>query len=354
MIKALPATPTIDVETTVIDCLSFSEFLPHAARYLSSVGSWRAIPALRAAAARADLGWWPRSEAVRALGDLQDEGSIDLLAAVAQEPKGDLAAAAIRSLGAIGTAEAAQALLTLKDNSPLVDQIAGALVTHGSARCATAAIEIAVAQSEFPAVWLTEALSVAFFSRRWRTGRAASVDPSFVEFAREHRKTFATERQEFSLVSVLERLEGPSVTQFLRELAAGGNPAATVRSEDQSLISRQAYRALATIGDSWAIPGFVSKATEERDRGASIYGRDLLRFDRDAVALELRSRLAQAREPALRERLIRLLGFFGTRADSSLLSLDLRNADSSVANAAYEASLRLADPARLPYKWSHL
>ena len=77
-------------------------------------------------------------------------------------------------------------------------------------------------------------------------------------------------------------------------------------------------------------------------------------FKREAVGEALRTRLDAPCSVSQRIELNRLIGFFGSSADAEGLKSDACSGREELANASYEALMRLTDPLRLPEHWSVL
>jgi PBS lyase HEAT-like repeat-containing protein len=366
LIRALPSTPTAAVENVLIDSLGDDRLAAYAARYLGRIGSWVASRPLRdvagAARTRGDnQGRWKQSEAIKALGQLRDPASVAVLMAVVRsgDVEGDNRHAAITSLATIRTAESESALVQLLDVPQLIQWVAGGLAFLGTESAVNRAIVAACETDDRGAAWLAEGVRHILFGHGFKRGEYfRHVDGRLFGFFKEHESRFPGAKK-WDLVHVLEQFDGEEVRVLLRVLAgrAGTDADDVVREpnrENEALrASALAYDELYTRGDAWALSRLVAECVKGGAWG-HYRSRELRIFQREAVGDAVRARLADTTAIAERVELNRLLGFFGSAEDVERFKEDIASPDEELANAAYEALMRLTDPLRLPDNWSSL
>src|SRR5262249_42085648 len=141
-----------------------------------------------------------------------------------------------------------------------------------------------------------------------------------------------------------EQIDGKEVRDLLYGWAARmGTPADSLARDDGVTIATIAYWELLNRGDDFAVSYYVREAISEDER-RSWRAIDLLRFSSQAVAKDLRGHLATAASPTSAARILKVLGFFGSEEDAALVKPYLNDPNDEVADAAYEAYCRMADP----------
>ncbi len=342
LVRALPGVPSPAVEEILIECLDDRDSAGRAARYLGRVGSVRAASSLRALAVEKSHAWQVRVQAMSAIADLRDSESAEALETIAHEKHTELAHAATLGLGALGTADAADRLEHLLGTVP-DDWVAGALVLNGTRSAVERAVSIAERNPTCGPSWLLEPVSIALGYRGWQRGvYFTHIDPGVFEYFRKHRSRLS-KRDRWDLLMLLQHVDGAAVRELLRDIALSSG------DEEEVRFSELAHDELGHRGDEWAIERYVREASRPGGRWRS---RQLLQFSRRAVASVVRDLLSESEEPSEQATLLRLIGFFGESADAALLMPFKDSEILELANEAFEASVRLEDPLRLPEGWS--
>ena len=90
-----------------------------------------------------------------------------------------------------------------------------------------------------------------------------------------------------------------------------------------------------------------------RLQGNNVFVRleQLRTFDKLQLLRELRRRLDKGNSATITSRILFLIGHFGVMDDAETVRKYIEDGDDSVANAAYDALLRLTDPLRLAEDW---
>src|SRR5262249_9177252 len=113
---------------------------------------------------------WEALGVVRAIGELADPASVGVLAQMAGEARGDNLSILTSSLGAIGTAEAEQALVRLLDAGAEPDWPVCGLFLHGSRTAVARVVAEARKEGRGPH-WLAKRMWQAFMWWGWTAGR---------------------------------------------------------------------------------------------------------------------------------------------------------------------------------------
>jgi len=161
----------------------------------------------------------------------------------------------------------------------------------------------------------------------------------------------------WDLVRAFEAIDSEEVRVLLRRWASRGGSAddPVLRDDDRLRMSRLCYAELMRRGDVSAIPYFVDERADEEDHlYVHLAADSLSHFTSEAVAGELRSRIAPLRDDSQVVCLLALLGRFGNCSDKGLILEFLDHPDDFVANVACESLLRLTDPMLVPDSWREL
>jgi hypothetical protein len=346
------------IESALIECLSNSDLAGSCAQALSMMGSDRACQAIRkllaTRPAENEANGWSQEMAFRALARLRDPSSVPELVSFLESDNGANHYEGTVGLASIGTPEAETALLELRRQSD--ERLVRGLVSFGSRKCVERAVEIARRHENGPE-WLVENCRFSFgmlfhgkCRHQFRTD--VEIDP-LLEFVATARAT--TEFCE-NMYSILDDIDSPSVRKWLRNwyaLRRTDRDVLLKSPNNGTRISDRAYRTLSERGDQSVLTEFV-KEQVERIEGHAIHEwaiRDLGVFDREGVRSALRSMLESDLGDKTRVAVLDLIGHFGDISDLILLNSFISTASAAIANAAFEARLRLSDPLRLTENW---
>src|ERR1017187_8547103 len=356
--------PDVRLEERAIIALSDSELRTAAAQTLGDVGSARCLPELRGilkATREEDQDSQNLQYAIAtALGKLRDTVAVELLEDLARIVKTYAHSSALDSLARIGTVKAEVSLLRIAGEidvkADFSEDLAGALIAHGSPRCVAEVVKRAKQRSDGPK-WLAGCARHAFFGRGHRVGEYYTHvnDNELVEYIMSGETLLAAD-QKWDLIWALNQIDSENVRKMLRELAsrAGTERDAVVRKDGLTL-SRLAHDELMHRGDVFSISYFVSDALERERPWFSISLEYVEHFPSKAIVSEVTRRLAAS--PTSTDhvaRLISMLGKFGTSGDAPVVDPFLTYTDELVRNVAYETKLHLTDPLRLATDWDEM
>jgi hypothetical protein len=361
LVSYLPAIPNVEIEQILIGCLESPEYRITAVGKLGQLGCYRSAPYLRQLLGdtTGNVTLWEKTALVRSLGQLRDQASITSIRTVVLEhPKGDLAFFGIPSLGWIGGSDAEEALGGLWGTGADEQRIAGALVLCGSSSAVSRAIRLARSKPDGPK-WLCESIHKALRIRGYRRGEyythiATETLASYLASV-EYPANFK-ERQQ--LVEGVRQIDGPEIRAVLRKWASTSDSSSDPADDSGPRVGRAQpeYEELMLRGDEYAIPYCLDARSNERSE-VYLYltAENLNRFPSDAVAAELRRRLAAVGcDDSQAVRLLSLLGRFGNAQDESLIRPYLDAQDDLISNIACESLLRLTDPMLVPENWREM
>ena len=165
----------------------------------------------------------------------------------------------------------------------------------------------------------------------------------------------ATEGVYSRLISLVRYIDSPVVRRLLREWCKlrGTVDDLTMDSPQNTNISTAAFHQLAERGDESVLAPFIEREIE-RHKDRRIHDRvmqDLAEFDRSKVQNTLRSLLTKYSDPKSLIAVVDLIARVGDETDLEPLDSLVEHDSDEVANAAFEARLRLSDPLRLANHW---
>ena len=359
---ALVATP--DSIPAVLTLLDHAQLGQYARDVLEVMPDPAAADALRAALSR--LQGPALIGAVNSLGQRRDAASIDVLARMAGDSSSPAAPAALLALGRIGTPEAGRVLESALARGPVGLRAAAAEGCLLAAEQAMAEGRIAAARAHYDLVRRADVpapLRVTATRGAILAGGAAGLtlllehlrgdDPELRDMALRTARDLREPRTTSALVSELDRLTPPLQSLVLAVLVdradAGVTEAVEARAKngpDEVRVS--ALHALGRIGRSASVPLLLQAA--RRPEGGSIADAALASLARIDVA-DTDTRILEgltSAEPALK---VRLIGVLGERKAGAAIDELLRiaaGADAAVAQAALRALGLVATPDRLP------
>ncbi|WP_339911554.1 HEAT repeat domain-containing protein, partial [Symmachiella dynata] len=344
----------VRVEETLIQCLQNPELAGMSAQSLGFLGSQRACPALRQILNTEPepdkQERWNQSLAISALRRLRDPASVSAIVRYLESEHGAKQYDGTISLGCIGTEEAETALLSL--NKPSKELLVRGLVHFGSPKCVERAIEIAKENADNPATWLVEQCRLCFFGGSSREYRTDVAMEQFLEFVLADELT--TEMCDH-LCSIVNGVDSPSVRDLLRNWydRRGTLKDTLLESPKDTRLSDVAFRQLEARGDEHVLDQHIRN---ELDHYKDYEIHDwvierLAAFDRTKVQEALREALHVEEDEKKLRVILELIGHVGDDSDIAELEKRISAESDIVANAAFEATLRLTDPLRLAEHW---
>jgi HEAT repeat protein/ABC-type dipeptide/oligopeptide/nickel transport system ATPase subunit len=356
--------PDVRIENAAIDSLRVPKLRGAGAAALARLGSIRCLPALRAAL-RDRVGddahdWWHRRAVAVALGELRGREAVGLLEDFVRGGDQCVQHAGLDSLARIGTSASEEALLRLSVGASVTtrfaDDLARALIAHGSQRCVAKALGCSKQHPE-GLRWLVKCMSHAFLSRGWTIGEYYTHvrDDELIQHVMSGESALkGADRRD--LVGCVEQIDSENARRLLRQLAsrAGTEQDTIVRADGQKL-SSLAHEELMHRGDGFSIKYFVSRALERGSESYWFTFEEMRHFGSDAIVSEVKDRFAASPpKPEHVARLLSLLGSFGGPGDIGIVEPYLDCADDLVSNVAYETKIRLTDPLRLAVGWQEI
>ena len=346
------------VEDVLLECLEDSELSGYCAASLAAMGSQRACPAiLKLLTTEGDITNGKdrnRSMAFHALTSLRDSASVVDIVRYLESKEGANEYYGTVGLASIGTEEAEKALLELNNQSD--ELLARGLVHCGSRKCVERAVQIAMQRgSAKGAAWLAEKCRFSFWGLHGKSFQQYRTDVDIEPLLDFVLAQEPTEEVRQHLCSMLEGIDSPAVRRVFREwydLRDTPDDIALKEPKDRKL-SSIAFRELAGRGDDHVLTAHIESEIE-RFKDHRIHSWVIERlavFDRAKVRRTLRSMLKDDGDDKARRAVVDLIGHVG--ADSDICELDrlIESESDRVANAAFEAKLRLTDPMRLAEYW---
>ena len=344
------------VEDKLIECLVRSDNADKSAKSLAEMGSLRSCPILKDLLIKdnTDDGkmTWNKHMAYISLAKLRDPFCVDVMVKYLESEEGIKDFEGCIGLAAIGTEEAKKALLTLR-RQPDESYVKG-LIYHGSRECIEKAIDIAK-QNNHKAGWLLRNCQSCFTRLDgWERGKyRTDVDlEPLLKFVEESDRPDA----DFNYIRcLLDDVDSVTVRKYLRGWYAlrDGPNEADIELPNNAKLSNTAFRSLADRGDESVLGEFLTEKIEhligyelnEWDiEGLSNFNRNALR---DLLLDKLQSDIAN-RERAV---FLEFIGHFGDPEDVAVLDDWIEVENDQIANAAFDAKLRLTDPLRLTTNW---
>lgn len=342
------------VEDEVILALRDSELVNYAAHALGPMGSIRSCSHLREllSSCRFDTSEesWKVGSIAQSLISMRDEASIGLLV---EHFRSSNAHAYLEFMGAsriamIRTETAEKAILELDCVSD--ESKVAALVCNGSSRCVKAAISLAMAPDR-GADWLVNRAKYAFIATMSSSNHFRSdVDcEQLLDFVMSNDSFDESELYD----GLLYYLDGPKIRDLYGKLLSlrGTDDDRLVNGSKDKRLSDIAKRELVRRGDSRVLREYLNEEIDEgtKYKFSNIVVDRLKPFPKADVLATLRE-LASKETDVLRKVVIfEILGRLGKPSDVIVLNRVAASAtDALVADAAYEASLRISDPLRIP------
>ncbi len=345
------------IEDILIGCLEDSELAGYCAQSLAAMGSQRACPAIRKLLATerdaSAVGNWNRHMAFRALSIQRDPGSAaDIVRYIESEDVNEYGGTV--GLASIGTAEAENALLELNNQSD--ESLVQGLVHYGSRRCIERAVEIAKQRgSDNGAAWLAKHCRFSFWGFHGRSSRQYRTDVDIEPLLNFVLAQKPTEEVLRHLCSMLDDIDCPAVRRLLREWyeIRDSSDDVALKSPKDTKLSDMAFHKLANRGDDHVLAAHIEREIEHHG-DCQIHSWVIERlavFDREKAQSTLRAMLKDDRDDKARRVVIDLIGHIGDNSDVGRLDELIKSESDRVANAAFEAKLRLTDPLRLAEHW---
>lgn len=345
----------IKVEEILIECLDNTELAGNAVQSLRSIGSQRSCPAIRKVLFKDYDGDsnWVNEVAFSSLAALRDPASVhDMVKFLESDIKVSKYNGAI-GLASIGTEEAENALLELK-NQPDEFLVRG-LVHFGSSKCINKAIEIAKQKVNGKA-WLAEHCRYGMWGIHGRMRRQYRTDieiEPFLDFVLEnepHIKIYDYLR------SLLNDIDRPAVRKLFSHWynLKDSDEDITLDSPNETKLSEIAFHELVERGDDHVLSDFIEMELEryKEYRISDFMIEELTFFEQEKVQQTLRKMYQDENsDEKSRRYILDLIGHLGDKSDVSSLNKIINEETGIVANAAYEAKLRLTDPIRLAENW---
>lgn len=359
LLQLIPTAANGEIEEVLIDCLDHPELRGRAAWHLGHFGCVRSAAPLRQVLTdgASSMKLWEKEDFALALGLLRDAPSIEALRLLAlEEAKTEAGMFAVMALGMIGTPEAEAALNNLLGAEVNERYVGSALICRGSSSAVQRVVALAQSRLDGPK-WLCECMSRAFWpnSRRFLTEYYTHI--ATTELVAYLADTENAVENKWDVVHAFAAIDSEEVRQLLRQWACRGTPAdgPVLQDDDRVKMSRLSYTELMRRGDVSAVPYFVDERADEEDHiYVHLAADSLSHFPSEAVAAELRSRLAAARDATRVASLLSLLGRFGGSGDEGAIRPFLDHSDELVANVACESLLKLTDPMLVPENWREL
>jgi HEAT repeat protein len=346
------------IEDILIGSLADTELGGYCAQSLAFMGSQRACPAIRnLLVTKRDVSHgkdWRGYMAFRALASLRDAASVPDIVRYLESQEGANEYDGAVGLASIGTEEAGNALLELKNQSDGL--LVRGLVHFGSRRCVERAIEIAKQRhGDNEAAWLAEKCRFSLWGFHGRSSRQYRTDVDIeplLDFVLTQRPS---EQVCDHLRSILHDIDSPVVRRLFREwydLRDTPDDMALNTPKDAKL-SDIAFRELADRGDDHVLTAYIESEIEHyKDYQIHSWVIERLAvFDREKVRSTLRAMLQHDRDDKSRRAVLDLIGHVGNDSDIGELNKLIQSESDRVANAAFEAKLRLTDPLRLAEHW---
>ncbi|HJT33065.1 MAG TPA: hypothetical protein VJ783_13570 [Pirellulales bacterium] len=344
------------IEDALIVCLEDDELAGKSAQSLAEMGGIRACPAFRRLLTRqcSDLKVqkWMRHGAFHALARLRDPACVPDMVKYLESEEGRHEFEGTVGLASIGTVEAEEGLFSLRNQSD--GHLVVGLIHFGSSRSVRRAVELAKAPGRGPA-WLLHESRWSFqllhgWSRQ-HFRRDVDLEP-LLEFVRSEKLSAESARE---LLGMLEHIDSPIVRTWLREWYFLRNTSEDIamKSPEGTMLSELAFRELAERGDDTVSREFLEHEVE-RSRKHLVDDwviRELAIFDRDKLRVTLNAMSKEETDPEKLVALIDLLGHLGNQSALSKLDSWIESASLPIANAAFDAKLRLTDPLRLVAQW---
>jgi hypothetical protein len=328
-------------EEILLRVLDDTETRLHAVRQLGRMGSRRACPHLLNLLREEQNSVHETilKEVTWVLGDVRYAPAIPDLAAVARWHNSLAAHEALRSLAEMRDDQSEDALLSLAREMP--DRCVKALLWHGSPACVQRVLEIARTHPDGPK-WLAKQHLGISMIHHWRRGESYnhvhSADLVDYFLANEHMFP-GDEKKE--LQDFFDEVDSPAIRDAFRRWAA----------QTEGEAGERFWRELALRGDSSALEWYLNREIEGRRRTDPMARDDLSRFPRETLVSALKGHLKSSKDSAARATYLELLGFFGSESDVPFLQGFVDEPDGPVANAAFDATVRLTDPLRLSEDW---
>ncbi|MEQ9304665.1 MAG: HEAT repeat domain-containing protein, partial [Marinoscillum sp.] len=344
------------IEDILIETLKNPELSGFSVQSLAAMGSQRACPAIRKLL---DLDYvdnkdWIREMAFRALCDLRDPASIEAIAHLLESKEEFSTFDGTIRLASIGSGEAKKALLELKNQSD--EELAKGLLHFGSRECIEKAIDIAKKHSREDAVsWLLKQTTYGIRGSK-RVGRhifRTDVELApLLDFVLSHDISIEIYK---SLCSIFSHIDCSSVRNELKKWYDLRNTADDLflNSPKDASLSQIAFRELADRGDEYVLSEYLAREIERtRDyQDRSWLLERLSFFNRDKLKDTLRTFIKTESNPQNLKVVIDLIGYVGDSSFIAELNGLIKSDIDIVANAAFEANLRLTDPLSLAERW---
>lgn len=345
------------IEQILITSLNDREVAGIATQSLAAMGSERSCAAIRGLLSdqseQDQDSKRIRECAYAALATLRDPCSVPEMVRFLESDVGAKHYDGTVELAAIGTNEAEDALLDLKNQTD--ESLVTGLVSFGSRRSVAHAVEIARRHTDGPN-WLLKNCRFCFQSfhgwsrHKFRTD--VDLEP-LLDFVRSS-PSLITEETYDCLLTVFNSINGPIMRQWLHEWYDRRNSATDIKlkSPENATISGMAFHDLAERGDSYVLSDFLQREIEAGKKFRVSWIVDKLGvFNTQDVQLVVREALERTSDPDARVVVLDLLGHVGADSDVRLAEAYVNDPHQAVASAAYEAKLRLSDPMRLAEGW---
>jgi hypothetical protein len=155
------------------------------------------------------------------------------------------------------------------------------------------------------------------------------------------------------LTHLMDHVDGPAVREQLRKWWRLRVTADDLEVTADRLLSETAFSDLVDRGDDSVIEEHLAREVDHhQEHGLHAWAvDDLALFDRDKVRYTLRTMLQREENEKKTVVILDLIGHLGNDVDLPIFEKLSKSDIDEIANAAFDAQLRLRDPLRLPEHW---
>lgn len=344
------------IEDAIIKSLDIPSLTPYCAQSLAAMGSVRSCPYLRRLLAERckanDQDDWSMGMLFHSLAILRDPMSVPEMVAYLESDIGTNEYDGAIGLASVGTDEAGNALLQLKNQSD--ELLVRGFVQFGTRCMIEKAVDVAK-RHENGVEWLVSncrfSVDLLHGWRRHEFRTDIDLEPllNFVS------STTPTKEVYEHLNSLIRQIDSPLVRKLLKEWRdlRDTDGDLVMDSPKNTRISSIAFGQLVERGDNSVLAQHIkNEVKRHKERGVHDFVvRDLAVFDRYNVQAALRKLLAEYSEEKSVIAVVGLIARVGDETDLPALDALVEHDSDEVANAAFEAKLRLSDPLRLANNW---
>lgn len=346
------------VEDILIQSVDDPDLAGQSVQSLGKMGSQRACPGIRQLLLNLIHSGndkdWKCQVAFIALARLRDPSSVPIMVKYLESENKVEKYLSIVGLAGIDTEEAEQALMGLK-NIPDELLVRG-LLHYGTNKCVCKAIEIAK-QKEKGELWLAEHCKYSMHGVHGRSMRQYRSDIDIEPFLNYVLGNEPDTKVYDYLRSLLNEIDTPPVRKLYRQWydLKDSDKDIILDSPKDTKLSEIAFRELADRGDDHVLNDFLEREVEryKKYQISDFMIDDITFFEREKVQQTLRVKYEdENNDEKSRRYILDLIGHLGdVNSDISFLNKIIDEQTGIVANAAYEAKLRLTDTLRLAENW---